>query len=597
MSGGIVGVGAPDPGTAQLINRLANPPNPLEQVGQSMNALTALKEYQAQNALTGIYQQSIDPVTGQVDLGEFNMLARQNPAALWKFGQTMQSAGTGVGNEGQGTTAQLNAKLDQLGAQAAYMTPLITKAQAGTVTADDVRSVLKDIPPGVIPPTTLANINQQLADGADPNNVVRGAFFANQHGRDILNSALGPIATVNQGPQTSFVRQPPFAQGGTAPPLPMGLTPDQAAQPFTLTFGNQSIQTTVGAARTLLDTNPNLWNALSPEQQQALRAAGYPGPGAAAPAPGTGHYGAPAPAPAPAPGGGAPAEGGGGGGGAPKPPTTAAPPYLQPPPPETGAPGSAPPGQLPAGGGVGVAPQPGVVKTQEQQAGVSSSQLADLTTAVNQAPTTKALLNDMRSQLQVAGWEPGLGAQTGSGWRQILQRLNVQAGGTGDLNINNAQAAQEEFNKDANLIAGRQLQALGNPSDARQQLSEMSTPGTALSKEGNIGLTSTLLGNQHALEITNRAFQQAKANGWSDNKYAQWVANNWNATDATTGGKFDPRIFWMADTPGGRQGQWNLMAKKIPTDQQAQFAKNLKYAASQGWVKQQDDGSWSVSEP
>ena len=32
---------------------------------------------------------------------------------------------------------------------------------------------------------------------------------------------------------------------------------------------------------------------------------------------------------------------------------TAAPPYLQPPPPETGAPGSAPPGQLPAAGGVG----------------------------------------------------------------------------------------------------------------------------------------------------------------------------------------------------------------------------------------------------
>lgn len=232
MSGGIVGVATPDPGTNALIQRLANPPNPLEQAGQSVNALTAVKEFAAQNALTGIYQQSIDPQTGQVDLGKFNALASQNPAALWKFGQTMQSAGTGVGNEGQGSSAQLNAKLDQLGAQAAYMTPLLAKAQAGTVTADDVRSVLKDIPPGVIPPSTLASVNQQLDNGADPNNVVRGAFFANQHGRDILNTALGPVATVNQGPQTTFVRPAaPFAPGGvSSPPLPMALSPESIAK-------------------------------------------------------------------------------------------------------------------------------------------------------------------------------------------------------------------------------------------------------------------------------------------------------------------------------------------------------------------------------
>lgn len=232
MSGGIVGVATPDPGTNALIQRLANPPNPLTQAGESINALANIKEFAAQNALTGIYQQSIDPTTGQVDLGKFNALASQNPAALWKFGQTMQSAGTGVGNEGQGTTAQLNARLDQLGAQAAYMTPLIAKAQARTVTADDVRSVLKDMPPGLVSPTMIANINQQLDSGANPNNVVWGAMFANEHGRATLSTTLGPGATVNQGQQVTFTRPfSPTAPGGvSSAPLPLSLTPGEVTQ-------------------------------------------------------------------------------------------------------------------------------------------------------------------------------------------------------------------------------------------------------------------------------------------------------------------------------------------------------------------------------
>lgn len=217
----------PDPGYGALFQKLAGPPNPLTTVGQDAQAIDQVKQFQAKNALSNIYQQSIDPQTGQVDLGKFNALASQNPAALYNFGESMHSAGAGLQAQGVGTSAQLSARLDQLGAQAAYMSPLVAKAQQGTVTADDIRNALKDIPPGVIPPSTLANINQQLADGADPNNVVRGAFFANENGRAMLNSALGPIATVNQGPYTSFVRQPPFAPGGVASPVPMDLTPDQ----------------------------------------------------------------------------------------------------------------------------------------------------------------------------------------------------------------------------------------------------------------------------------------------------------------------------------------------------------------------------------
>lgn len=582
MSGGIVGVATPDPGTNALIQRLANPPNPLERAGQSINALTNIKEFAAQNALTGIYQQSIDPTTGQVDLGKFNALASQNPAALWKFGQTMQSAGTGVGNEGQGTSAAVNAQLDQLAVQQAYMSPLLPKAQAGTLTADDVREALKNIPPGVINPTTMASVNQQLDGGANPSQMVLGGYFASQHARDMAAMAQPSLGTIQSGSMNYPTQGNMFYPGGPgraggiqypAAPLTQGTQPGGTD----IQIGDgQSITVPNDQVHTILSNNPNL-QKLNPTlvAPPASGEGRYPQP--AAPAPGApGAPTPPAPAPLPAAGGG-----GGGGGGAEKP--QAGPLYLQPPPP--------PP---PEAGGVGMPPQPGYIENVQAP---SQKAATALVTAAKDTPNVAGLIQDMRAQVNQPGWNPGLGAQAGSTWRQVLDKIGVNATGQTPDAQKMAQASYDEFSKDANLIASRQLGVLGNPSDARQNLAEAITPGMAQSKEGVLGISATLLGNQDAINRTNAAWQAAKANGWSDGRHNEWLASNWNVTDPNTGGRFDPRVFWLADTEGNRADQANRFAKKIPVGQQAQFLKNVQYAKDQGWIKQNDDGSYAVVNP
>lgn len=215
--------------TSALINQLTNPPNPFQQFGATLDFANKLKDFQAQKAIADIYGQSIDPTTGLVDPNKFGILAQGNPAALWKYGASQQQMGQGMEAQGRGTSAQVEAAQNQLGAQAAYMQPLIEKAQNGTVTADDVRGVLKSMPPGLVSPTMINSFEQQMANGADPNNWVKGAFFANQHSREILNQAQGPVVTVQQGSQTSFVRPAaPFAPRGiSSAPLPQGMTPEQ----------------------------------------------------------------------------------------------------------------------------------------------------------------------------------------------------------------------------------------------------------------------------------------------------------------------------------------------------------------------------------
>ena len=115
---------APDPGTNALIQRLANPPNPLVTLGQDVQAISAAKELQARNAMAGIYQQAIDPTTGELDQGKLNALIGANPAAAWMAGQNMQQAGQAVSAQGVGTQQNVKAKLDQLGALGQMMYPL-----------------------------------------------------------------------------------------------------------------------------------------------------------------------------------------------------------------------------------------------------------------------------------------------------------------------------------------------------------------------------------------------------------------------------------------------------------------------------------------
>jgi len=168
--------------TGALVNRLMNPPNPMEQLGQTIQGVNALKDFQARNAMAGIYSQAIDPTTGEVDQGLLNRLIGANPAAAWNAGPAMQQAGQAVGAQGAGTQNWVKAQQDQLQLLNGYAQPLYERiANGGSVSADDVRGVLKNAIG--ISPQMRAAVEQKLAGlnpGEDANGLLKGFQFATQ---------------------------------------------------------------------------------------------------------------------------------------------------------------------------------------------------------------------------------------------------------------------------------------------------------------------------------------------------------------------------------------------------------------------------------
>lgn len=225
MSGGIVGVGAPDPGTSQLINRLANPPNPIEQAGQTINALTGIRDFQAKQAMGQIYSQSIDPTTGQLDIGKFNTLIGANPQAAWAAGPNMQQAGQAVGAQGTGTQENLKATQAQLEGMASQMGPLIARIQQGeTISPADAQAALDQAKGlGLITPQGYANAKQQIEqipEGGNANSIVLGAAAATGHGLDIVKTFGPQVVGVDAGghyifaPTGTLTGRPGFGAGG-----------------------------------------------------------------------------------------------------------------------------------------------------------------------------------------------------------------------------------------------------------------------------------------------------------------------------------------------------------------------------------------------
>lgn len=92
------------------------PPTPdySAQMGNTVNLVGAVKDYQAKNALQNIYQNAIDPQTGAFDQQKFNLGVRNSPAALWNAGKEMEQSGQAQEAMGRGTVAQTQAYRSQL---------------------------------------------------------------------------------------------------------------------------------------------------------------------------------------------------------------------------------------------------------------------------------------------------------------------------------------------------------------------------------------------------------------------------------------------------------------------------------------------------
>jgi hypothetical protein len=269
------------------------------------------------------------------------------------------------------------------------------------------------------------------------------------------------------------------------------------------------------------------------------------------------------------------------------PPPVSAPAWLQPPPP------------LPTGGsagGVGVSAAPGYVESQRTTATASTAAANTLQAQVSASKDILPILSDMETQLNTKGFSSGLGSTTMNSVRQLMQRFGLvpEAPGPG-VDLASPQAAQEEFAKDAARLQAAQLGALGNPTDARQELSETTNPGLMLSKYGNAGIISMLKGNQAAIQALGDSWARAQQQGWTPDRYNEWLNNNFLSTDKVTGGRFDPRAFWVANMPTLAEQQKYIA--KVPEGQRDQLFANMQYAKNFDWIGQAKDGHATMPRP
>lgn len=341
--------------TGQLVNRLMNPPDMGAQFAKGLETLNAWKQFQANQASADAYKQSVDPVTGEVDLGKYKSLLSQGPGA-WAFGPLVTSGGQAVGAVGQGTTADINAKMRQIDATGQMMFPLLRDG-AATQSIDPARvqAQLDQAHATHLITDQQYNAWSSQLKGMDAKQAygfVLGANEGNEGARAFLQPSYLPYGsgTMNVNPASPGGRVP---AGGNVPYSP---TPgEQISQqqwlktPYSW-YDSQTLQYTQGTYEQFLQArgaNPNLiWQGPPPPMGGASGGGPPPAQGAPAPAAPT-----PSPAPAPAPGGGRGA--------------SAAPPAAAPAPAPAPRPAPTPSPAPGAAGKPATLPPPSTIKTSE----------------------------------------------------------------------------------------------------------------------------------------------------------------------------------------------------------------------------------------
>jgi hypothetical protein len=229
--------------TGVLINALTNPPDPFARLGTAVNSANALMQYQADQAAAQAYRQNIDE-NGNLDQAGFNRDMRNIPGGTWNFGRQMMSTGEGVSAQARGGSADIQTKLDQQAAISTYLTPLTEKIfNNQKISGQEMSDLLATMPPGLIPPTRMKEIQTQierLGPTGDATNLARGAMFSNQQAMDRLRMQLPHPDIYNQGTAGIPLQRNPLAPGGsTFPTRPIitGPTPGEAMTQFNILNG------------------------------------------------------------------------------------------------------------------------------------------------------------------------------------------------------------------------------------------------------------------------------------------------------------------------------------------------------------------------
>lgn len=498
--------------------------NPLAQVGQIaqlQDAINRNQEFQANRLAGQLYQQAVDPSTGQLDTNKLVTLGSQNSGAALAMPNLVAQAQQRKGE--QLTQAKfVNQYMNQ------GLASLLSQDNVGQ--ADVVKFLTTAKANGVLPQqqydATMQELTQVPPDqvrGWLTRHMVAGMDTGNQ-----INFMYGQHTAVNQGNQTTLVQAP--LSGGpmrTVGALPNTLTPAERVkqvpgpvgpngEPTVITQGQYATQTGNADVVTGRPQSPLGTGRLPP----ALRNPNAPGGGA--------------PPSAPA-------------GGAPQPQTTAT---------------SSQPMQTELG--------PAQKEALARTAALSSDMANQLTASANESPQRQAMLNAMLGDLtqfssgpNTPVWSNMMGRMT-----QVLSGLGVKAPAGAD-----AQASRENFAKMTSQFAQLQAQKLGITTNDKLSVAFASNPNEVFTNLGNQGVIHVLQGNEDALQAKNNAWVAAQQQGARPEQHSQWV-NNFNQN-------FDPRVFWLQRmTPQERSVLFQGMSDADIT----KLRGNLRYAINQGWV-------------
>lgn len=231
--------------------------------------------------------------------------------------------------------------------------------------------------------------------------------------------------------------------------------------------------------------------------------------------------------------------------------------------------------QAPAPTGPMESLRPGYTEAAKSVAEAGAAQANALTQSNDSSMTRKAMLGNLEEDLSK------FTAGGGADWTRIAKNWTnrnlpvpkswQEPGGMLDPK---SVASQEQFNKQAAMLAQQQFGAIGGTgTDAKFNSAFTTSPNETLSQLGNKGIIRLLKGNEDAIQAKNKAWNAWRKENGPDT-YADF-SQDFND-------KFDPRAFqfkYMTKT------ERNDYMKGMEPEERERFVHDLAHAHKQGWVK------------
>ncbi len=221
--------------------------------------------------------------------------------------------------------------------------------------------------------------------------------------------------------------------------------------------------------------------------------------------------------------------------------------------------------------------RPGYVESAKSIAEAGAMQANSLSQANDSSMTRKAMLGNLEDDLS------RFTAGGGADWTRVAKNwANRNFSGAmpeswtapGGMLDPKSVASQEQFNKQAAMLAQQQFGAIGGTgTDAKFNSAFTTSPNETLSQLGNKGIIQLLKGNEDAIQAKNKAWNVWRKENGPDT-YADF-SQDFND-------KFDPRAFqfkYMTKT------ERNDYMKGMEPEERERFVHDLAHAHKQGWVK------------